>query len=72
MDNHLDPVTWEQYRHSQLNRSGTDEEARAMFDADTAQIAQRDWTWYRSHYDSDEEARAAWRRQRLRYGLPTG
>jgi hypothetical protein len=71
MEDDLDSVTLEQFRYSQLNRSGSDEEAKAMFDADRAEIAARDWTWYRDSYWSDEAARAAWRHQRLRYGLPT-
>ena len=71
MGSSLDPVTWEQYRYSQLNRSGTDDEAKAMFDSDRAQVAARDWTWYHDHYGSYEEACAAWRRQRHRFGLPT-
>jgi hypothetical protein len=66
----LDPVTWEQFKVSLLNASGSDEEAKAMFAAGQAEIEGRDWTWYLRIHDSDREAKAAWVRQRLRYGLP--
>ena len=70
MSHDLDPVSWEQFKHSRLNRTGSDDEAKRMFARDQAEIDARQWTWYRQHYHSDEEAQAAWRRQRLRYGLP--
>jgi len=70
MNDDLDPMRWEQFRFSPLNKSRSDDEAKAMFSESQAEIEARDWSWYRGHYESDEEARAAWRHQRLRYGLP--
>ena len=70
MSHHLDLVSWEQFKDPRLNRTGSDEEAKRMFARDQAAIDARQWTWYRQHYHSDEDAQAAWRRPRLRYGLP--
>lgn len=65
-----DPVTWEQYKYSKLNQKGDESEARRMFAKDYQEIELRPWTWYRAHYDSDDAAKAAWLRQRRRFGLP--
>ena len=65
----IDPMRWEHFRSSPLNLTGSDEEARAMFNESQAEVDARDWSWYRGHHGTDEEALAAWRHQRLRYGL---
>ncbi len=66
----LNPMRWEHFRSSPINESGSDEEAMAMFHDAQCEVAARDWCWYRRHYGTDDEAQAAWRHQRLRYGLP--
>jgi hypothetical protein len=63
----IDPVTWKQFLHVQENPNRDEVIARQMFDQNKAEILARDWTWYRGHFDSDDEAKAAWLRQRLRY-----
>jgi hypothetical protein len=66
----LDPVTWEQFKYSRLNDTGSDQAAQEMFARDAAEIEARDWKWYRQHYATDSEAKLAWFKQRRRYGLP--
>lgn len=69
-EKHLDPVTWEQFKYSRLNETGSDDEAQRMFARDYAEIEGRDWTWYLSTGASEEEAKVLWLRQRRRYGIP--
>jgi hypothetical protein len=66
----LDPVTWEQFKYSRLNETGSDQAALEMFARDAAEIEARDWKWYRQHYPTEAEAKFAWFKQRRRYGLP--
>ena len=65
--NNIDPVTWKQFLYVQEKPNRDGAIARKMYERAKAQILAREWTWYRGHLDSDEEAKAAWLRQRLRY-----
>ena len=69
-ERNVDPMTWDQFKQSRLNPSGSDGEARKMFAQDYAEIRDRDWTWYLDTHRSENEAKRAWLRQRRRYGLP--
>jgi len=65
-----DIMRWEHFRSAPLNKTGSDDEAKAMFEKSKAEVKARDWSWYRDHHETDESARDAWRHQRIRYGLP--
>lgn len=66
----LDPVTWQQFLYSGLNPTRDTKKALDMYNKDREEIDSRSVAWYENHTAAGEQALTAWRRQRLRYGLP--